>query len=137
LLFLHDRSETLQTTMDVGFDRTDRPTRRLADLGDSETDDMAENDRYSLRSRQSTEPSIPLGGVDRVGIVGHHVYLGSHRRSFRPVSEMVPSQIQGDRPDPRFETEHKDPLPVVSAQCPVGADQRFLSEILGFLMISR
>lgn len=122
--------------MDVRLHRSSRSTQRLGYLIDPQSDHMAEDHGGPLVPVQTGKSPVPSRLVERFWIFEHPVNLRDEIRAPGAVPQMVPPQVEGNGPQPGLDPEGLYPRPVVARQRLVGADQRLLGQVLGFLVVA-
>ena len=123
--------------MDICLAGAFGPTGYIRDLGDTEPDHMAKHDCFALNPGEGVETALPRRSVWWLEIVSAGLYsLRDQSRASGTVPKMVAPGVEGDGPNPRFESKLPYPLRRVPGEGAIGADQGFLAQVLGLMPVA-
>lgn len=123
--------------MDIRLAGAFGPAGDVSDFGDPEPDHMAKHNCFALNPGEGVEPPLPCRSVRWLEVVSAGLRsLRDQRRASRTVPEMVAPGVEGDGPNPRFESKLPYLLRRVPGESAIGADQSFLAQVLGLMPVT-
>ena len=122
--------------MDVGLHGSLRPPYGLGHLINRHPHHVAKHDCGSLMAVQPLESPVPDGAINHLRVLNPTFDRWNERGSARPRPQVVPSQVEGDRPHPWLDTKTSYAFRVVPLKRLVGPDKGFLSQVLSLLVIA-
>ena len=112
--------------MDVSLDRSFWPTRCFRYLGDPQTHNVSQNHCFTLGLAEMAETVIPCLPVDYFGVEARGLLHLDAQGSASAVSNVISSQIEGDRPQPWLQLESTNSTSVVTTEGLVRPNERLL-----------
>src|SRR5690606_3259965 len=126
------RSQTFQAAADVAAHRRRRAPRRVGDLLVVQPHHVPEDDGPALGRRRRPESVVPGRLVGGLRVLHPEAVLEANRGGPAGlVPGVVAAEVEGDRPHPGSQPQVADPLGVVFAERPIGADECLLGQVLG------
>ena len=118
--------------MDVGLDGSHRLVGGDGNLLVAKAHNVPQDDRLTGARWKCFESPVPGVEVDEFRIVGADLNLSVHSlRPPAPCSQMVATEIEGNRPDPSSQLEVSNSIQLVSRERLVSPDKGLLGEVFG------